>query len=202
MPKESKQYSFVVEGTGEFPTDMLRYDSAVPATNADQTVINAKYLDEKTHDVLWEGTKLRKNRVTLLTTNPNAPTYGRWKSHTWKVVEGNTPVTKKFMIAVLNDQFRRSLGIGGNGQFVVTRSVSLLPEKIQAEALRKMRDFDAFGKDNDPYGEHDFGNFEVENHKFFFKFDYYAPDMLHGSEDPTDPHKTRRVLTLMLTEDY
>jgi hypothetical protein len=55
---------------------------------------------------------------------------------------------------------------------------------------------------NDPYGEHDFGSFEVTGHKFFFKIDAYDIDMRFGSEDPADPTKTTRVLTLMLAEDY
>ena len=50
--------------------------------------------------------------------------------------------------------------------------------------------------------KHDFGAFEVEGHRLFFKIDYYAPDMQHGSEDPADPTKTVRVLTLMLAEEY
>jgi hypothetical protein len=54
----------------------------------------------------------------------------------------------------------------------------------------------------DPYGEHDFGNFEVAGQKFFFKIDYYDPNLEFGSEDPGDPQKTTRVLTIMLAEEY
>jgi hypothetical protein len=59
-----------------------------------------------------------------------------------------------------------------------------------------------FSDDNDPHGEHDFGSFELCSRTFFWKIDYYDSDLQHGSEDPTDPNKTTRVLTLMLAEDY
>jgi len=62
--------------------------------------------------------------------------------------------------------------------------------------------YDDFSEDNDPYGEHDFGSFKIEGHKLFWKIDYYAPDMRHGSEDPADPDVTVRVLTIMLASEY
>ena len=59
-----------------------------------------------------------------------------------------------------------------------------------------------FTKDNDPHGEHDFGSFEIEGETYFFKLDYYALDMDGGSEDPADPEKTTRVLTIMRADEY
>ena len=55
---------------------------------------------------------------------------------------------------------------------------------------------------HDPEGEHDFGAFEHGGARFFWKIDYYTPDMEHGSEDPADPSQTLRVLTIMLAEEY
>jgi hypothetical protein len=32
--------------------------------------------------------------------------------------------------------------------------------------------------------------------------DYYAPDMESGSEDPADPDKTMRIMTIMRADEY
>jgi Protein of unknown function (DUF3768) len=50
--------------------------------------------------------------------------------------------------------------------------------------------------------EHDFGNFQIEGETYFWKIDYYALDMAGGSEDPADPEKTARVLTIMSADEY
>jgi hypothetical protein len=65
-----------------------------------------------------------------------------------------------------------------------------------------VRTFDRFDRDNDPHGEHDFGNFDIADQRFFFKVDYYNLEMDGGSEDPADPAKTTRVLTVMKAEEY
>ena len=52
------------------------------------------------------------------------------------------------------------------------------------------------------HGEHDFGSFEVAGEKFFWKIDYYDERCEFGSEDPADPEKTMRVLTIMFADEY
>jgi hypothetical protein len=102
-------------------------------------------------------------------------------------------------IALLNDALRRTLA---GGKVVMTRGVAALGEGELAQVLERVRTFDDFTKDNDPHGEHDFGNFIVGEVTYFFKVDYYSPDMQGGSEDPADPEQTTRVLTIMRADEY
>jgi hypothetical protein len=104
-------------------------------------------------------------------------------------------------IRELNDAFRKTFD-PQLGRTVLTAGVSALPSDVRAMAIRKVATFDAFSADNDPHGEHDFGNFGLAGRKFFFKLDYYDPRLEFGSADPADPAKTTRVLTLMLAEEY
>ena len=107
------------------------------------------------------------------------------------------PKTKR--IRDFNDAFRKTFA---GGKVVMTASVASLPEMVRANALLEVARFDDFNPDNDPHREHDFGSFELCGRKFFFKVDYFDANMEFGSEDPSDPTKTTRVLTLMLAEDY
>lgn len=102
-------------------------------------------------------------------------------------------------ISELNDAFRTNLQ---EGQILLTRGVAALPAEIVADALQRVRVFDEFTIDNDPHEEHDFGSVELSGHKFFFKIDYYDKELVHGSEDPADPDRTTRVLTVMRAEEY
>jgi Protein of unknown function (DUF3768) len=77
-----------------------------------------------------------------------------------------------------------------------------LPDNVRARAIELTRTFDDFTPDNDPHNEHDFGSFEIDDMKLIFKHDYYDKSMLYGSEDPGDPQKTTRVLTIMLADEY
>jgi Protein of unknown function (DUF3768) len=109
--------------------------------------------------------------------------------------------TKRDRIRDLNDTFRKSFD-SRLGRIMVTAGVDSLPSDVRAMAIHKTATFDAFTADNDPHGEHDFGNFELAGRRFFFKLDYYDPTLEFGSEDPADPEKTTRVLTIMLAEEY
>jgi Protein of unknown function (DUF3768) len=102
-------------------------------------------------------------------------------------------------LAALNDAFRRT---GAGGRTVFTAGVSALGVEYSHLALMRVRTFTAFTPDNDPYEEHDFGSFDFLGRKLFWKIDYYDKALKYGSEDPTDPNQTTRVLTLMLAEEY
>ena len=111
----------------------------------------------------------------------------------------NTAAPDRTRIRALNDGFRTTF-IGG--KVMLTAGVDALPADTKAVVLSKVRTFAAFNGDNDPHGEHDFGTFELAGVTYFFKLDYYASNMDGGSEDPADPKKTTRVLTIMRADEY
>ncbi len=115
-----------------------------------------------------------------------------------------TPATRSALIAAQNDRFRQSeVRSGIPGTHVHTQGIAALRLDRRLEVLMRVRDFEDFTQENDPYGEHDFGSFEMEGvGRIFFKIDYYDTDYRYGSDDPADLQKTRRVLTVMLAEEY
>ena len=103
-------------------------------------------------------------------------------------------------IASLNDLCRTAMGIAG--RLVQTEGICALPPARQSTIRERVETFDAFGSDNDPYGERDFGAFDIDDLKIFWKIDYYNRTLTGGSEDPSDPRLTVRVLTIMLASEY
>ncbi len=103
-------------------------------------------------------------------------------------------------IARLNDLCRTAMGVAG--KLVQTQGISALPPAEQSAIREKVETFSDFTEGNDPYGERDFGAFEHNGQRVFWKIDYYAPDLMHGSENPADPKQTVRVLTIMLADEY
>jgi hypothetical protein len=99
----------------------------------------------------------------------------------------------------LNDAFRRSCA---GGKIMMTAGITAMTDRMRADVFERVRTFDAFTAENDPRGEHDFGSFHVAGRKLFWKIDYYDAAMVFGSEDPADPSKTTRVLTIMLASEY
>lgn len=106
-------------------------------------------------------------------------------------------------IALQNDSFRQIAGIASHptltGLVHITKGVSVLPIEKQNQILKTIREFEAFAEDTDPYNEHEFGEFG----DYCFKIDCFNNDELEcDSDDPTDPTKTFRVLTVMRFDDY
>jgi hypothetical protein len=119
-------------------------------------------------------------------------------------------------IAELNDRFRKATGNSDPagislGKKVMTSGIRDIGFDLGLVAIVEIAEqvaaFDGFMPANDPYGEHDFGSFDYEGNRIFWKIDYYdrasfgtGRDM--GSEDASDPAKTLRVLTIMLASEY
>ena len=119
-------------------------------------------------------------------------------------------------IARLNDLARRAMGVACTA--VATVGFRSLSDADQSCVRELIETFDAFDEDNDPYGERDFGTIyqlgegqwttecprlrDDERERVFWKFDYYDRDLRFGSEDAANPAVTRRVLTIMLADEY
>ena len=119
-------------------------------------------------------------------------------------------------IARLNDMARQAMGVACTA--VATVGFRSLSASDQSSVRELIETFDAFDEDNDPHGERDFGCVyqlgdgcwtterprvcDDERERVFWKFDYYDRDLRFGSEDAANPAITRRVLTIMLADEY
>lgn len=110
-------------------------------------------------------------------------------------------------ICALNDELRSRVGDAELpdtlGFVCITRSVSEHGSEFVRQVLHAVRQFSDFTPNNDPYGEHDFGTFLIDDEQLNWKIDYYDLNQKGmGSVHPEDADATRRVLTIMLAEDY
>jgi hypothetical protein len=107
--------------------------------------------------------------------------------------------TKTAQIAALNDAMRQSL-VGGMA--IMTPGIAALGQEVVARIIKTIEVYDDFCHANDPHEEHDFGAFDAEGKRVFFKIDYYDESLTVHSPDPSDPNVTKRVITIMLAEEY
>lgn len=105
----------------------------------------------------------------------------------------------KRIIKKLNDNFRKSF-LGG--RVMITQKVQMLSTEAQRELFERVKQFNNFTKENDPYGEHDFGSIKFQNDIYFWKIDYYDINFLYHSPDPSNTSITNRVLTIMHADEY
>lgn len=102
-------------------------------------------------------------------------------------------------IKQLNDAFRKSFS---GGRVLLTCGIASLPLVQQNEVINKVKKFNDFTEDNDPYGEHDFGCFDYRGKQIFWKIDLYDLNYEFYSPQPDDETQTNRVLTIMFAEEY
>jgi len=103
------------------------------------------------------------------------------------------------LIREANDKFRTTFR---GGKVLLTASVAALPSADKAAGLQAVADFKAFNEENDPHLEADYGSFDLSGREWWFKIDYFAPDLEHASEDPADLAKTKRIMTVGLAMDW
>jgi len=79
MSREPQYVTYLVEGIGQFPLDMLRYDGSWPTSQEDVA---------KIHENL-SGERPRRRELISLTTvsRLGSPETSRWESFMWRVVE-------------------------------------------------------------------------------------------------------------------
>jgi hypothetical protein len=107
--------------------------------------------------------------------------------------------TKSARIRALNDELRQNFA---EGLAVMTPGIAALGGEAVARIVKTIAVFDDFCHANDPHEEHDFGAFDADGHRVLFKIDYYDESLTYHSPDPADPAVTKRVITIMLAEEY
>ena len=105
--------------------------------------------------------------------------------------------SKTARIRALNDELRQNFA---GGAAVMTPGIAALGAEAVARIVKTVAVFDDFCHANDPHEEHDFGAFDADGHKVFFKIDYYDETLTYHSLDPADPSVTNRVITIMLPQ--
>ena len=119
----------------------------------------------------------------------------------------NIEYTRK--VADLNDQLRKDMFTGNmlkkhnlKNKIVLTPGIAGLNLIDKEKVFASVKYFGNFTKNNNPWGEKDFGSFNFKKETFNWKIDYYDNDMKYHSPDKSNPDKTVRVLTIMKAEEY
>jgi hypothetical protein len=107
--------------------------------------------------------------------------------------------SKTARIRALNDELRQNFA---GGVAVMTPGIAALGAEAVTRIVKTIAVFDDFCHANDPHEEHDFGAFDADGQQVFFKIDYFDESLTYHSPDPADPSVTKRVITIMLAEEY
>ena len=78
--------------------------------------------------------------------------------------------SKTARIRALNDELRQNFA---GGVAVMTPGIAALGAAAVARIVKTVAVFDDFCHANDPHQEHDFGAFDADGQRVFFKIDYF-----------------------------
>ena len=113
------------------------------------------------------------------------------------------------IIADKNDQIRKTIALDlakrskTPHKLFLSENVAFMAQNNFEDFTRLLRAFSAysdFQKENDPYGEHDFGKIDQDGKVYFFKIDYLDQDLTFWA-DPKE-NDTVHVITLMEASEY
>ena len=114
-------------------------------------------------------------------------------------------------VAAQNDAFRRNACLGSpyppevpalEGRLICTAGVAARGALFVNTCQRAIGFFTDFSADNDPDGHHDFGAIQIAGVNVWWKIDAYDRAYEYGSDDPSDPECTARVLTILFPSDW
>ena len=114
-----------------------------------------------------------------------------------------TPERPTAKIRDLNDEIRLFLPATFDGnQLLLTAGIMSRFGNDLTRIIGAVKCFHNFTVDNDPWGEHDFGAFTVDGERVYWKIDHMSRDDETHAPDASNRRLTRRVLTIMLAEEY
>ena len=122
--------------------------------------------------------------------------------------ESFEPIKEINVVAVQNDVFRKRLWIPYfgipdiQGRYVISKGVRSLAPQAQIEIFAMIRDEDEFHDDNCPSEHRNFGVVYHGNESIVWKIDYSDTNYRCNFGGYTDPKATRRVMTILLDEEY
>lgn len=112
---------------------------------------------------------------------------------------GMPPPPFVMRIRSLNDAFRINRQ---GGKVFLSPAVTAKGDAFKEAALRSVAEFDGFTEEHDHLGQHDAGLVNVDGERLFFRIDYEDRNTGERSFDPADTEKTRRVMTILLAEEW
>lgn len=113
--------------------------------------------------------------------------------------------TQKRTIIQLNDQLRTTFA-GVGGRVVISQHISRLSPQIKNKIFNLVKSFNAFNPELDNNDLHEQGKIPVVENGLTINFNIeYAernvPYISYGSEDPSNPKITTRILAISLEDD-